>query len=1418
MNINYQLTLSDNPYWIKTLRPVKLIHLKLNSIDNRFKVQRIHVFLGDPEIKKIINNPKALQKKFGSKWREILHKNAVKGGQLIDIGDSKDTVKKKTPKKPKTMDSIVQYVYDYGIYLDDSIENIKTKIELETGVSPVNQHLFWNTEKGVYKPFDYYIKYLTRLDVNYPINILDLFKDSESNKLLGLPIDTQLIKEYRNRNIKIISYLYHTYYSVIYKNFNNYNEKNYELNTVLPFTLYLVDLDSIHNYIDRTKYEQINTMQYSRFYSGLLLKYWPGINSKSKNIFVTKSSKDLTIAKNNYMLQTKIKNWISEVDCKSVKKYFKPNLTIEMMQMKVNYDMDLYLNKELVDIRILYEYLEPGDFIKEIKYSGRIKRAGCPSENIPLGTGRTELKTIDFRLDVGKDRTPMMFKLNRSGHYNIDNYGKQVYKTSIHSFIEEIFVTANKLIDKINSLGNIVLVGGFKLEPLSYYNICLKFMNAPVHLQLVNNTVEEQDLVYIDPIKFPALLSIMQSYFKPNYYKFNEPTDGIIHSMTVHFIRIPEFNKLASKKIINQMNPNTNIEKENKIRVIFLHDNLFKISMSGVRDISVYHHTYNFLARIVYLYHEFNAGRIKDPIINKLLSQAENKFMVTHKQYIKYSIPYSKIKSKDIVTADNVYEYLNKNKSFKEIKLLKDTDSVLFNYDHLYKTKSGRKLKPYSKVCQAGMQPIPMTASALKKWDNYKEGVTPTLKYSNKTKSGQDIHYVCPYRVYKYPGFQRYDRHPKGYCLPCCRKKNFLNNPGSMAYRRYTECMKTGQVPVKLERKRIANKMYIKGYGKANANRYSWLPVKLMAIFNEPWKHSNSQDEFINKCPYKKIRQLDTQISNCVLLRGIKQSNISYITAIESALDLQYNSLLPILIDSLKKHKSVFSSLEMGMIKTRFESMNNYIEFLNNTNNFINENTVENLVNIFNPVFPKKLNIIIFSLEDKDIKLKSKHDNIYLSQLLANPEYYHIILIKDKMNYYPLFRKGDMVFTNDNIITKIIKNIVDSTSTINMKNNTESSSLLKFNALIVALHGLMDRYKVDSQYIMVNKNKVNIVIGLCLQEIKSKKKFIVPVDPSPSTNLPLLSDYVCGDYQIVRNFLDSSGIYINYKLLLNTKMQVIGFLLETSGRVILVSPVKYKKEMGTRLAYRYNPNDIKKGTRSLNYDLTEQSYLNQLHHVVEIELNNKLFTERNKDIRGKIKSILISNLDKTQSQIMSKIYSQLSKLGTEDYHRIKQIINLAQYQNKYDKKSDIKIIIKNLLSASTFNFDLDTVRKLKRLINEFRMDRDHDIEKKIVNILDINLKKIIKIMRPNFDNTSNIRQDSTLIDLCLSKTKGKCSRTKIVGRQQCYFNTDNNSCLIIMDKDNYAYHLLRLKDELIENEAKQVDLLDIRLDTLVENL
>lgn len=1410
MNTDYQLTLSDNKYWIKTPRPVKLIHLRLSPRDNRFKVQRIYIYLGDPSIKKILNNPTKLKKRFGPDWEDILAMN-IKGGQLIDIGEEKKKTVKKVEAKEK---DIVQYIYDYSIFMDDSIENIKTKIELETGVSSVNQHIFWKTKNG-YCPFDYYIKYLTRLDQEYPINILDLFKNQDNKKMVGIPIDTKLIKEYKSRNVNVHSFLYYTYYSVIYKRFS-YNHRNYELKDhKLPFTLYLVDLGTINNFIDRTEYDRLNMAQYSRFYDGFLLKYWPGVSNKTKKIFITKPSSNLTVLKNTFMVEEKTKSWIADVTCQDVIKYFKPTLIILMMQIKANYELAYYLNKELVDIRILYEYLDPGEFITDISYGNRIKRKDCPEKEKPEDA-RIELNTIKFRLNLGKDKTPLQFELNKSGRITIGAYGKKEYKTTFKSFIKLILDTSNKLINKINSLGSIVMVGGFQLPILNSYNIKLKFMNIHVHLGLVKDTVKERDLVYVDPIKFPALIDTMFNYFVPDKFKFNEPVDGIIHSLTVHFNRIPERKELASRNISNQMNPNIKIIDEHDIRSQFIHEgSIFKIIMGGIRDMAVFHHAYNFLARLIYLYHEFNAGRIKDdPIIKKMLTVGEQKFMKEHKQYLKYSIPYSKIKRKDIVTSDNVYEYLNQGKSFKEIKLLKETDNILFNYDHLYKTKSGRKLKPYSKVCQAGMQPIPMSDQALKKWNKYKKGETPILRYSNKTRPSEgDINYVCPYNVYKYPGFQRYDRHPKGYCLPCCRKKNFLENPDSMAFRRYAECVKTGQIPTKLERRRALNKKYIKHYGKIGPGRYSWLPDQLMKIFNESWVY-NDEEEFINKCPYKKIRLLDTETSSCVLLRGIQQSYRSYVTAIESALDLGQNTLLDLLIDSLKKNPKIFSSLEMGMIKTRFESLNNYLNFLESDDNFINEDTVENLTVIFNPVFPKRLNIMIFSVEDQ--RLKSKYDNIYLSQLLSNENFYHIVLIRDKFLYYPLFRKGEMVFTNTSIICKIIRSIVLS----NLTGEIQEQKGYKLNALISLIQGLLDRYKIISQYVIINKNKVNIAVGLCLQNIKNKKKFIIPINPSPSTNLPLLYDYVYGDYKTVKQFLKDSGIFTTYKLLINSKSQIIGFLIESAGnREVLINPIKYQKnKMGSKkLAFKYDLESLKYGKRDLNYDLTKQPYMNQLHKVIELELNNKLFTERNKEIRQSIKSKILSNIDKDVSNIMSKIYSQFNTLGTEDLGRIKQIINLAKYQLKYNQKLDPSIVIKDLFKVTTFNYDLDTVRKLRALIKEYRLEGDPKVEKKIIDILDRNLKKIIKIGRPKFDDHSNIKLDQSLIDLCLAKTKTKCQRTKVVGRQQCYWNTDTGNCDVMMDRENYVYHLLRLKDELIYNEAKQVDLLDIRLDTLVEH-
>jgi hypothetical protein len=128
------------------------------------------------------------------------------------------------------------------------------------------------------------------------------------------------------------------------------------------------------------------------------------------------------------------------------------------------------------------------------------------------------------------------------------------------------------------------------------------------------------------------------------------------------------------------------------------------------------------------------------------------------------------------------------SQGMSRIKILKENDPALFN-------PSGSK-DLYSRKCQGDQQPIIVkkkinssgssSASKAQLDTDIKKG--KILEYWNFTK-GQTEYYGCDSKVFKFPKFLT-NIHPKGFCLPCCKKKNIVDvNSKSRYLARHSKCL-----------------------------------------------------------------------------------------------------------------------------------------------------------------------------------------------------------------------------------------------------------------------------------------------------------------------------------------------------------------------------------------------------------------------------------------------------------------------------------------------------------------------------------------------------------------------------------------------------------------------------------------------------
>ena len=112
------------------------------------------------------------------------------------------------------------------------------------------------------------------------------------------------------------------------------------------------------------------------------------------------------------------------------------------------------------------------------------------------------------------------------------------------------------------------------------------------------------------------------------------------------------------------------------------------------------------------------------------------------------------------VTEDESDKTKVKRKGTQALKLLKSKDPEAFDFK-----KYGSPLV-YSRICQKKLQPIPYSEQELMKLPAKEK--EKAVKYWNFT-TQEPMWYICPNVKFPYLSFIP-KQHPKGYCLPCCKK------------------------------------------------------------------------------------------------------------------------------------------------------------------------------------------------------------------------------------------------------------------------------------------------------------------------------------------------------------------------------------------------------------------------------------------------------------------------------------------------------------------------------------------------------------------------------------------------------------------------------------------------------------------------
>jgi hypothetical protein len=645
--------------------------------------------------------------------------------------------------------------------------------------------------------------------------------------------------------------------------------------------------------------------------------------------------------------------------------------------------------------------------------------------------------------------------------------------------------------------------------------------------------------------------------------------------------------------------------------------------------------------------------------------------------------------------------------------------------------------------------------------------------------TGNEVFYTCSPNEngdHMHVGFLTRSQNPHGQCMPCCFKKDHMTSKNKEKREYFNLCIGKSDKPAQKENKTIGDKLYIlQDTNKIQQGRLSFLPELL--------------DKYLNVALDKdrdiKGHNLLTSFKGYFFKLGTNQEEYQFLNSFGSIYDLSVDEIKQKLISALDKdgNNQIFTSLNNGDVKTRFETRDGLIDFIKNSQ-IIDFPVINNLLSIPNVISPNGINIHVFEKNiiktknnqlEKDIEKEDFNilcQNIEESYNITDPNRDNIFIIKENKNYYPIIMiiKTDPE-GKDFISTKIFKyedkpnNIVNHIAEFFEKNCSEGilKSLKQDTNNAIAKHINLILRKLDKEYypryqVIDARNKCKYII--------TQNSTIIPVMPSGSLY----------DVQIIKN-MD------NQLSKLNDTIEKIKKLYKLSQGKINISPfgVYYdniSNEMINVIAVmttiydiipvipeRINVHEI------LNKGLTIEN--KPLYDKIDKEIEKGL---GNYDIDERIKNV-------NYEEFRFESY-QLFRLHFSNF------INSAD--NEFIKKRILKIITDSKTSTTQKRNDL-------RLILYKIIDKDlHDTYNNIIQ--DGGAERFISIINklPNLDNYKvvNNRQVCEL----------NVDRESCENNTHCHFFRDK--CYMGITKEMAIEFVNRLSEELIEYSLKAKEVLN----------
>jgi hypothetical protein len=723
------------------------------------KYDKIYVIINSPPpnvmraVKAQTKYKSVLNEYFGPSWKKLLNPSFINPA-IGGAPDSKNLFSAFTDTRPNRGESEdesssensdkVVYV-DYSVYPEDSIETIKNKLYVVSGIAPYRQHININNVS----PY----KFILQDNLIIP-------SFTTKNVLYGVSIDKNL--ELYHNTIKILSYEHETLESFT-PNPRTLEESVERVRSPVHY-IELVDFNVTFKDVIAKPGLIDDQYQFDLLYYGAAIAFWPQLSREAFKIAISSPdsmtsqfpflSPSLDILVKRFAIEKQLIDKTYEYANNPPKVYrvsSRPFSAIsytyvsnsESMPSGINLRnvFDLFILDKSVCVSRLYfkpsaesnyknivkkHILAPEDIVKRV-YEKAIKR---PS--VLIATETTTLTIQDDSISF-----------------------EQIWKEDTRIDYKDAILDAEKRANKFISTINDMKVAAFPIGN-----------SIPIgkHDKIIRSNIAAFWPRVLTTNGFAEFKRVVQ-YYNGSIYEIRSSGTGSIILM---------FKKGMTDFDIPRLIRFYSHLKDDEL-IEFINTYSYLTNSIAFKRWSTY-----YSGKIVRIYHKTSEIKIE------ALDVTIEEFEIVKVYFFTMLDLFISKSMQGIIRLQKKTEPQYE----KFLQRLREHDPELYDL-----RRHDKNANVYSIICQSGRQPFIYGDYDLKKVSQSR--IRNLVKYWNFTEN-KPAYYECPYKEYPHLGF-RSNEHPLGYCLPCCQKLSAV--PGSKQELINNLCLKEHKISEESEAK-----------------------------------------------------------------------------------------------------------------------------------------------------------------------------------------------------------------------------------------------------------------------------------------------------------------------------------------------------------------------------------------------------------------------------------------------------------------------------------------------------------------------------------------------------------------------------------------------------------------------------------------